>query len=217
MKCMASSCVLIAANRQGHGLTVHEIAAKAELPLGLVQKQVWRICMANGVRLVRNAANTEALIMRICDNLGLRQQRSGVCKVAVRLVKVSEWGWLATGRRWVYVVAAAFYLAAQTYCFQIEAKSIAEVLYISEHMIKARLLELKKILLSLFQTLPWAGMVNLNNLHVYLLFVLENFEVLCAATSELRRRRLEAESAANTAPSSAAALEGRAPPLALGS
>merc|ERR1719201_1748991 len=147
----------------------------------MVQKQVWRICMANGVRLVRNAANTEGLLVRICDSLDLRQQRRGVCNVAARLVKVAEWGWLATGRRWVYVVAAAFCLSAQTYYFQVEAKTVAEVLCISESMLVKRVSELKKVLLSLFQTLPWKDMVTTSNVHVYLLFVVEHFEILSVA------------------------------------
>jgi len=193
LKRLVSACVLAASARQGLGLTIHEVAAQAHLPLREVQKAVWKVCKVNGVRLVRGQQNVDAFLYRLCEQLQLSQQRSAVCTTASRLVSIANEGWMATGRKWVFVVAAAFTLAARAYHFEVRLESLARVLAIRTAGIEMRLRELSQLLQSQLSPLPWGHMVTVSNIHSYLLFAVDYFDVLKAAAPELTRKRREEE------------------------
>jgi len=213
LKCLSCACILIASSRQGLGVTIQEVAAKADQPLGNLQKKVWQVCMANGVRLLRNAANTTALLNRICDgfNLTVEHQRGAICAAASRLMLLAEWGWVATGRHWVYIVGAAFMMAAKAYHVAINLDALGVVLCIPTGTILKRMAEIQRIVISLLRDLPWGHMVNAANIHAYMHFALEFFEVLAPASVELRKERLRLQDEAQVA------ADASRPPRAAGS
>merc|ERR1712137_157563 len=115
LKRVIGACLIITSSKRGLGLTAEEVAGKSGVPLPHLQKSLWRVRKRSGVQLVRSEANTTALLARICDRVGLFQQRSAVCHVAMRLVVLAYAHWICTGRRWIFIVMACFTLAARSY------------------------------------------------------------------------------------------------------
>mmetsp|Transcript_28465 Transcript_28465/g.59108 ORF Transcript_28465/g.59108 Transcript_28465/m.59108 type:complete len:362 (+) Transcript_28465:2-1087(+) len=202
LKKLVCACVLAVSSRQGMGLTIHEVAAQAELPLNEVQKSLWRVCKVNGVRLVRSQANVDALLHRICDSLQLQHQRGAVCAAASRIMALANEGWIATGRSWAFVVCAALVLALRAYHFAVTPERVGRTICIQAGTIQSRIKEIKQILLSLCKVLPWGHLVDNSNLHVYLIFVLDFSDVLKPAAKKLRQQAQEdAHAGQGTGPS----------------
>merc|ERR1712129_333034 len=153
LKRLVGACVLAASARQGMGLTIHEVAARTNLPVGEVKRQVWKVCKLNGIRLVRSQENVEAMLQRLCNSLRLGEQRAAVCDAAKQLVLIAEEAWITTGRMWAFVVCAALLLALKAYHYIVDAETLGSVIGVGPSSINIRVAELKRILVSLLQTL----------------------------------------------------------------
>eukprot|EP00413_Alexandrium_margalefii_P045282 CAMPEP_0204582564 /NCGR_PEP_ID=MMETSP0661-20131031/45291_1 /ASSEMBLY_ACC=CAM_ASM_000606 /TAXON_ID=109239 /ORGANISM="Alexandrium margalefi, Strain AMGDE01CS-322" /LENGTH=343 /DNA_ID=CAMNT_0051591857 /DNA_START=27 /DNA_END=1055 /DNA_ORIENTATION=+ len=196
LKRLVCACVLAVSARQGMGLTLHEVAAQAELKVSQVQRAVWRLCKVNGVRLVRSPANVDSLLHRICEGLGLSHQRGAICAAAARLVTIANEGWIATGRTFAFVVCAALVLALRAYHFPFTSEQVGRTVCIGPSTIEARVVELKRVIVSLCRVLPWGHLVNSANLHVYVLFVVDFYDVLRpVAEEEMMCKRTQDEEA----------------------
>ncbi|CAE8611449.1 unnamed protein product [Polarella glacialis] len=204
LKRLVSACILIASSRQGMGLTIHEVACHARLRVIEVQKMIWKVCKACGVRVLRDRKNLDSLLLRICQHLNLNTQRGAVCSAASQLVHIACKGWLSTGRMWSFLVSAAFLLAARAYHYSVDVEDVARMLGINASTIEVRIREIKTLLVSLLRFLPWGHMVSTKNVHVYLLFAVDFFEILEPVAPMLRRQQLEMEASGQDAESSLA-------------
>ncbi|CAE7235166.1 unnamed protein product, partial [Symbiodinium pilosum] len=151
---------------------------------------VWKVCKATGVRIPRTEQNAEATLARICDYLKVKQ-KGGVCSFGVKLVSISSQGWICTGRKWAFVVAAAFVLAARAYFYELDVEEVADFLAIGAGTVKKRIQEIKQLILSVMTHLPWGHMITIENLHVYLPFALEHWELLRSCAPLLRKQQLD--------------------------
>ncbi|CAE8588907.1 unnamed protein product, partial [Polarella glacialis] len=113
-------------------------------------------------------------------------------------------GWLSTGRMWSFLVSAAFLLAARAYHYSVDVEDVARMLGINASTIEVRIREIKTLLVSLLRFLPWGHMVSTKNVHVYLLFAVDFFEILEPVAPMLRRQQLEMEASGQDAESSLA-------------
>eukprot|EP00933_Yihiella_yeosuensis_P041273 TRINITY_DN35689_c0_g1_i1.p1 TRINITY_DN35689_c0_g1~~TRINITY_DN35689_c0_g1_i1.p1 ORF type:complete len:364 (-),score=63.76 TRINITY_DN35689_c0_g1_i1:311-1402(-) len=204
LKRLVSACLLIATSRMGLGLTIHEVAAHANIQINQVQKDLWRVHKACGVRVLKNQANLESLLQRICEHFHIVGQRAAVCAAASQIVGIAQKAWIGTGRMWTFVVAASFLLAAKAYHYILDCADVAKMLYISKGTIQARFKEIREVFASLLKHLPWGHMVTLTNVHAYVLFALDFYEVLEPVIPILRRQQLELEAAKAVEPGLAA-------------
>eukprot|EP00434_Breviolum_minutum_P009261 symbB.v1.2.008162.t1/scaffold512.1/size193505/3 len=174
----------------GAGLTLEEVATKCQVKVNLLQKMLWKVCKETGVQPSRNEGNAEALLMRICRHLNITQT-GGVCAYGCKLVSIASQGWICTGRKWSFIVAAAFMLAAQAFFYLIEVQDVARFLRLGTGTIELRLKEIKELLLSVMQHLPWGHVIDISNIHVYLPFALEHWDVLHPVAPILRKQQIE--------------------------
>lgn len=211
LKPLVGACILAVSTRQGLGITISEVAARAGLPLNHVQKAVWRVCKVNGLRLWRGPQNVESLLIRICDHFQLSRQRSNVVATANKVMAIANEGWIATGRRWACVVAASFVHAAQAHYYRVDMEDLAKMLAVGHTTIRSRVEEIGKLMLSMLRLLPWGNMVSMRSLHAYLLFVVDHWDLLVPIAPELRKRQLDEAYAAGKRPRAGPAGPARRP------
>eukprot|EP00927_Polykrikos_kofoidii_P049941 TRINITY_DN43911_c0_g1_i1.p1 TRINITY_DN43911_c0_g1~~TRINITY_DN43911_c0_g1_i1.p1 ORF type:complete len:448 (-),score=61.24 TRINITY_DN43911_c0_g1_i1:70-1332(-) len=186
LRCLAGACLYLVSVRDGAGLTLEEMAARAECPsFQELSKATWNVCKVNGIRVVRTGVHCEALVHRLSVVGKLNINREVVSAVACRLVEIADWGWISVGRHWTYVVVAAFILACKLYVVDVDVDAIALKLGISLAAVFKRESEMKKLVISLLRPLPWGRVVSMRNVYGFLLFAVEFAEVLKAALPEL--------------------------------
>ncbi|CAK9099771.1 unnamed protein product [Durusdinium trenchii] len=189
-KLLGCACLLVAASKHNIGVTLEEVANRCEVQANLLQKMVWKVCAQSGLRISRTEENAEALMMRMCNYLNVTQT-GGVCAYGRKLVAVAQQGWVCTGRRWSFVVGAAFLLSAQAFFYLIDVNDVARFLGVGARTIETRVKEIKELLLSAMQHLPWGHMIDISNIHVYLPFALEHWDVLLPVAPVLRKQQIE--------------------------
>ena len=74
---MGCACVLVAASKRNLGLTIEELAVRCEVKVNLLQRMVWRVCKATGLRVSRTSDNAEALLARVSRHFGITQTGAG--------------------------------------------------------------------------------------------------------------------------------------------
>eukprot|EP00747_Dinoflagellata_sp_TGD_P207164 gnl/TRDRNA2_/TRDRNA2_80763_c0_seq2.p1 gnl/TRDRNA2_/TRDRNA2_80763_c0~~gnl/TRDRNA2_/TRDRNA2_80763_c0_seq2.p1 ORF type:complete len:364 (+),score=42.62 gnl/TRDRNA2_/TRDRNA2_80763_c0_seq2:28-1119(+) len=194
LKRLVCASVYISSSRLSLGLTMQEVWARSGLHCADLKRTIWRMCRAGGIRLPR--ANADALLQRLCSQMQVNQQRGAICTVALRLLAIAEQGWVATGRFWSSVVTACLVLAAKAYNLDIDVDALAKLICVQASLIVKRKAEIRHILVAVLKVLPWGDMVCVGNVHCYMLFAVEHFDVLAPLVPELRRRQLEADAAA---------------------
>lgn len=206
LKLIISAIVFTASVKQGVGVTLAEVAEKANVPRNKLRQAVWKISRCVGVRIVRTEQHLSSLMLRICDNFRLYGQRSAVVAVARKLYSIANDGWIVTGRYWGPVVGACWTIAAESYNYVVHLGSLARFLSVQPGTVDRRMRELKRVILSTMKVLPWGDIVDFKNLHMYIHFVVEYWEDLAAAMPELCRavKRQASEIAMSDIPSTSA-------------
>merc|ERR1712136_447032 len=88
-----------------------------------------RITRANGIRFPR--PNVEAIVSRICEEFRLAVPRGAISSVTMRLIGVTEAGWVTSGRWWTHTVLAAFLIAAKAYHLIVNRQALADMFNVS--------------------------------------------------------------------------------------
>lgn len=192
-KYLVSTTIFAAGIRQGLGITMGEVAARAGLTLKKMRHKVWRFCRMEGIRLFRGPRNVEALLNRMCQHFQMPRKRVAVVQAGAQIFAMASDGWITTGRLWANVVAGAFVLAARAYHFRVHPGDVARMICLREAMVRTRLREMESLLMSMLKLMPWGDCVTWRSLHVYVHFVLDYWDVLVPLLPELERQRRERE------------------------
>eukprot|EP00435_Cladocopium_sp_Y103_P060270 s650_g22.t1 len=209
-KLLGCACLVVAASKHNVGVTLEEVSLRCDVKANLLQKMIWKVCKETGERRERRGLVEPTLQApqhqsdRTWDShhvsplepvplQHLPMLPGGVCAYGCKLVSIAGQGWVCTGRKWSFIVAAAFMLAAEAFFYLIEVEDVARFLGIGAGTIELRVKEIKGVLLSVMQHLPWGHMIELSNVHVYLPFALEHWDVLYPAAPVLRKQQIESQ------------------------